>query len=165
VSFDEVLAVIPLVLRHRVEPAALSEILKDLELRRAAGAQAKPPAPPPPPETAPDLPPNQEQTGLDKPAKGDRDPQEHTPDENRTPPSGESGRSQKATWFEKLVDRYRRASPGTRAGGAQRGSSGAQRLPDPATMKPVSPPDKARRITSISWPDLVTPPEWKDRLP
>jgi len=37
VSFDEISTVMPLVLRHRTEPIVLSEILKDLELRKAAG--------------------------------------------------------------------------------------------------------------------------------
>jgi magnesium chelatase subunit I len=50
VSFDELLVVVPLVLRHRVEPLTLSEILKDLEIRRAAGN--RPTATPPP--TSPD---------------------------------------------------------------------------------------------------------------
>lgn len=43
VTFDELLAVIPMVLRHRVEPLVLSEILKDLELRKAAGSSLKSP--------------------------------------------------------------------------------------------------------------------------
>lgn len=42
VSFDEVATVLPLVLRHRVEPLVLSEILKDLELRKAAAVQPRP---------------------------------------------------------------------------------------------------------------------------
>lgn len=46
VSFDEISTVMPLVLRHRTEPMVLSEILKDLELRKApstglAGDQAQ----------------------------------------------------------------------------------------------------------------------------
>jgi magnesium chelatase subunit I len=39
VAFDELTVVVPLVLRHRVEPLTLSEILKDLEMRRAAGSR------------------------------------------------------------------------------------------------------------------------------
>lgn len=41
VSFDEISTVMPMVLRHRTEPIVLSEILKDLELRKAAGAEAR----------------------------------------------------------------------------------------------------------------------------
>jgi len=39
VSYEELLTVVPLVLRHRVEPLVLTEILKDLELRKAASVQ------------------------------------------------------------------------------------------------------------------------------
>lgn len=46
VSFDDLQVVLPLVLRHRVDLPALSEILKDLELRRVAGTRVKPPPPP-----------------------------------------------------------------------------------------------------------------------
>ncbi|HHT84396.1 MAG TPA: hypothetical protein GXZ88_01375 [Firmicutes bacterium] len=38
VSLDEISTAMPMVLRHRTEPMVLSEILKDLELRKAAGA-------------------------------------------------------------------------------------------------------------------------------
>ncbi len=41
VSFEEISTVLPLVLRHRVEPIVLSEILKDLELRKAASVQVR----------------------------------------------------------------------------------------------------------------------------
>lgn len=46
VSFDELLTVLPLVLRHRVEPIVLSEIVRDLELRKAASVQIRPNAKP-----------------------------------------------------------------------------------------------------------------------
>lgn len=42
VTFDELSTVLPLVLRHRVEPMVLSEILRDLELRQAASVQVPP---------------------------------------------------------------------------------------------------------------------------
>ncbi|MEX0975214.1 MAG: magnesium chelatase [Bacillota bacterium] len=166
VSFDEMLAVIPLVLRHRVEPAALSEILKDLDLRKAAGAQVKPPAPPPDPGAGQDQATVAGQDHLPGP-DGSAKPDDRGPGHpaDQTPPGDDAFKGRKTSWFEKLVERYRNASARQPAGGTSRGSAEMQRLPDPATMKPVSPPDRARRITSISWPDLVTPPDWKDHLP
>ncbi len=184
VDFDEVLAVIPLVLRHRVEPVTLSEILKDLELRRAAGTQSK--APPPSADS-------KEQgknggvkeaegqgngaDGLGKPGDGgpqSNPPAEPRPADNRTSseaPGQDAPGSRKTTWFERLVERYRNASKmragqsSSRSYGSARASAGPQRLPDPATMKPISPPDRARRISALSWQDVVTPPDWKDNSP
>lgn len=167
VTFEELQAVLPLVLRHRVEPSALSEILRDLELRKAAGSEAKPPAPPADAgtgsgdqSTAP--PGDPDKTGTDTP---ENCPQEARVERKTSPPTAERPRGPKPSWFEKLVDGYRKASAGKRVVSSAGGNSGVQRLPDPATMKPVSPPDKARRISSIAWPDMVMPPDWKDRSP
>ncbi len=206
VSFDEMLVVLPLVLRHRLEPSALSEILRDLELRKVAGAQVKPPPPgaSPPPAASP--PPDRRPSVQDAASPSSQDaaagpslPDVTGPSSQNTagPPiqdiltrsrakdaahgrdyrpampadAGEPRAVPKTNWFERLVDRYRKAA-GERRGGSSSvaGSrvatdSRVQRLPDPATLKPVSPPNKARPVTSISWSDLVTPPDWRDRIP
>lgn len=208
VSFDDILMVIPLVLRHRVEPAVLSEILRDLELRRAAGAQAR--TPPTPPESRSEgRPPGQrrpegvgsfadglgktgEQQGPVAGTSGNKDgssggsdgPQSGAGDDagrqdasaNRrlsTMPS--EGRRERVSWFERLLGRGRNTAtldtaPGrSRQGGAESGartrSASRQQLPDPATLSPTSPPDRARRIGLLPWEEAVVPPEWKGNSP
>lgn len=178
VSFEDLLVVLPLVLRHRVEPAALSEILKDLELRRAAGAPAKPPSSPQGPqdaevaEAAPAVSgqavdQGDAMAGGDQTQAGGAEAQPGTnqaaPSLGDTPPLAPQP-ARTPTWFEKLVDRYRHATGSWRPVRSPGGNSPVPRLPDPATMKPVSPPDKAKRLTSLAWPDMVTPPDWRDRL-
>ncbi len=177
VSFEEVLAVIPLVLRHRVEPATLSEILKDLELRKVAGSQAKPPAPPGDKD--------QEKNGGMTEAEGRGPgagelgaaggkapwrPQERKPDPREggaSFPPGSPPAGRPVSWFERLVERYRSASARSRSSrvagvGGTAMTAQARRLPDPGTLPPASPPDCARRISAIGWEELVVPPEWKD---
>ncbi|MGE5580506.1 MAG: magnesium chelatase [Bacillota bacterium] len=178
VSFDDLLTVLPLVLRHRVEPSVLSEILKDLELRRAAGTLAKPPSPPQGPQDAEVAETHTAVSGMsgdqgearaggaETPTDGARTQPEMNAAtlDQESPPSPQSPSARTYSWFEKLVDRYRRASGSWRPARAPGGNSPATRLPDPATMKPVSPPDRAKRLTSLAWPDMVTPPDWRDRL-
>lgn len=224
VSFDDILAVIPLVLRHRVEPAALAEILKDLELRKAAGAEARPPAPGSPgrdqmragnrPQAG------QKDDGIDRqgdpPAQaGDaggpgssgirpearspfggvsggqdgesqdsvgRDAARHNAERaGFSPmPAGRTKRATKDNWLDRLLRRYRRsgaaaqdARQGFPGAGGRRGvtrtsesSPGpASSLPDPAKLTPASPPDKARRISSMPWDEIVLPPDWKGGPP
>jgi magnesium chelatase subunit I len=166
VTFDEVLAVIPLVLRHRVEPATLSEILKDLELRNAAGSQARPPEQPRDKSDG--------SNGRTADAGGSRGqgadglgaPGTGKPGEPRGPKGPESGMRTRTGWFERLVERYRgavaKSRPGQAPGSAGPGTAARpRRLPDPSTLPAASPPDRARRISSIGWEELVVPPEWK----
>ena len=161
VSFEEVLAVIPLVLRHRVEPAALTEILKDLELRKVAGVQTERHEPP--------------KSGSDS-VRPDGDPppnathdhriatREDEGPKNAAPPttslaSGKAPRD-RAGWFHRLADRLRRPPSERISSGNGGHTPGA--LPDPAQLPPSSPPDPARRISSIAWEELVLLPEWRN---
>ncbi len=168
VSFDELQVVLPLVFHHRVDPPALSEILRDLELRRVAGAQVKPPTPPADSghqeESQPPAPQDEKGAG-----DGATEPEVAKVERRagvRPPPSL---RNPASSWFERLVDNYRRAharrSAQSAGSSGTPGSESVQRLPDPSTMKPVSPPERGRKISSLPWPDLVTPPDWRDRLP
>lgn len=213
VTYDELLVVLPLVLRHRVEPGVLSEILRDLELRRAAGATAKPSVDAPASPTAnsdtgtSDTDPGTSRRGrtepdLQSPRDGTPAPRcgagsvagslqgagsnacpgslsdSHSDPRFGTHPSTDTDAQRKrAGWFERLTARYRHNSPpaASSAAGASTGRHSipsyrnsaekrdVQRLPDPSALEAVSPPEKARRITSIAWPDLVTPPDWRDR--
>lgn len=146
VSFDDVMSVLPLVLRHRVEPAVLSEILRDLELRRAAGAQAQTPAPPPSRES--------ECQGPDS-GPGRPEPRQDSPE-------GDGERGPHRSWFERFLARRRRSAPGSsgqRGDPRARSSAAGQRVPDPGTLAPISPPERARRISTLTWEELVVPPE------
>lgn len=166
VSFDDVLSVIPLVLRHRVEPLTLSEILKDLELRRAAGAQVKPVS-------------DTKDSSSEPPAKDG-----HAGRLNDPGPDGGSRQKENAatgtkhetpaiqtkagdrttpTWLQRLMSKYSSPSPGSGGAGASgRGVAQTPQLSDPKKTPPVSPPDPARRISYVPWEELVVPPEWKE---
>ena len=177
VSFDDILMVIPLVLRHRVEPAVLSEILRDLELRRAAGAQAR--TPPTLPESRCEgRPPGQRRPeGVGSFADGlGKTGEQQGPAAGRPSTLPAEGRRDRVSWFERLLGRGRRntatldTAPGrSRQGGAESGartrSAPRQQLADPATLSPTSPPDRARRIGLLPWEEAVVPPEWKGNSP
>lgn len=177
VSFDDLLAAIPLVMRHRVEPSVLSEILKDLELRKAAGAAAKPPSSPhdtqepavaETPAAASGHNGDQGETSADgggthSAGAGSQASVDGAPSSRENPPTPQPV-TRDHSWFERLLDRYRRAAGSRRQVQSPGGGSAVPRLPDPATMKPISPPEKAKRLTSLAWPDMVTPPDWRDRL-
>lgn len=193
-TFDEVLAVIPLVLRHRVEPLTLSEILKDLELRRAAGSQVKSPAEPPssprpedPATRGPAPKAGQNMTDLASSAtrnlsghKGQAGQDcrggevlEAATDDRRAEsaglPSPGASPGEKYGWLRQTLSRYRRSLgrlSGRTSENTGRNPAARQFIPvaDPKDVPPVSPLERARRLTSLSWEELVSPPEWKDRL-
>ena len=170
VSFDDLLSVIPLVLRHRVEPLILSEILKDLELRKAAGVQVKP------------LPETKDASTAQPPDKNSTSGQnghlgEPGPDGTSRPKEAATGTKHEQpavlqktgdrttpTWLQRLMSKYSSANQGVSGGSGASGQSGAMspQLTDPKKTPPVSPPDAARRISYLSWEELVVPPEWKD---
>ncbi len=191
VGFQDVLAVIPLVFRHRVEPAALSEILKDLELRKAAGTHVKAP---PGNSTGPGG-----STGLsdlrarasnesgndaaDRSSSGFSDDTDGTagaalhrsaacddrndPHGNSSDPAGKAG-ERSSGWFQRLMARYSGAansahnsSGASNRQGSEPGTQ-ASSLSDPKRTPPISPPEPARPLNSIGWEELVCPPDWKD---
>lgn len=189
VTFDEVLAVIPLVLRHRVEPLTLSEILKDLELRRAAGSQADLRREVPPPESGEQEPTQaatpaapENTSDLSSPTLPERAAQVPDGETASSDNNGNAGSSSAAPqperqgWLQQALARYRdsvrrrsgRSGSGSTRGGAGRGD-GASRsfvtIPNPKDVLPVSPPERANRLSSLPWEQLVEPPEWKDLLP
>lgn len=171
VSFDDLLSVLPLVLRHRVEPLTLSEILRDLELRKAAGAHVKPLTDAEDKTT--DRTTNRDgqgQNGHSDSANTDGDSKQKddaTPETQNEPQStqAQAGDRTTPTWFQRLVSRY---SPLNSISGAQDSGAGGQSgvqsptLSDPKKTPPVSPPDRARRISHMPWEELVVPPDWKD---
>lgn len=171
VSFDEILAVIPLVLRHRVEPVALSEILKDLELRRGAGSQTKPPAQPGNDKDQGAEGQCSGADGLGKPGgkdKGELQEQEpHARYDGSRLHSGTDQRTSHTSWFARLVERCRGEAARSRSshGGGSRMNAQPRSFPDPTILPPASPPDRARRISAIAWEEVVVPPEWKDSSP
>ncbi len=180
VTFDELLTVMPLVLRHRVEPATLSEILKDLELRKVAGSQPKAEV--------------KDDWAAPSSANGGEAEVPNQPPTIQTPwpDLPETQNNTKPTWFERLLSRCSgKAVQGSEAAnqGASRKTGGnpahvqgqtqghtqgqtqdqtqgqtgsSQRLPDPSTLPPSSPPDPARRISLLSWEELIMPPDCKD---
>ncbi len=155
VTFDEILTVMPLVLRHRVEPTALSEILKDLELRKAAG--------------------NEISQGFDS-EDGSVPPKEQVePDQEKQIPKentqAASDLSDKAsapnTWFGRILSKYYKKEkdcPNTSGRNTDYSASSnqVQRLQNPALLPPVSPPDAARPISLISVANLITPADTKE---
>ena len=165
VSFEEVLAVIPLVLRHRVDPATLTEILKDLELRKAAGVQAERQGPPKADPGSAGATEDRDPVALEdrrKTVQEEENVRKVAPPQPGTGPGPGPGQDpgDKAGWFHRLADRLRRP----RAGQAPRADGGRipSVLPDPALLPPTSPPDRARRISSMAWEELVLPPEWRN---
>jgi len=186
VSFDELLTVLPLTLRHRVEPHVLSEILKDLELRKAASTAVKP---------------SKSNSPMDNPSQERKKPAEKTQTEPAIPAHRQNiceesdvannfdfrKRGQKNTevprlvpkkqeaknsgWLKKLLTRYRgfvgSGSFSTRPGGNQenkgQNNGGKHRcVSDPTATRPLSPPDPARRISLLSWDEIILLPDRKD---
>lgn len=170
-SFDDLLSVIPLVLRHRVEPLTLSEILRDLELRKAAGARAKPL--PDAKEEIPNLPPDENEPRRNGPSdntNAERDSRQKdsaTAEAQKEPQSAQEAQSAARggpTWLQRLVSKHSSLGPNS---GAQNPEAGGQSgnqstLSDPKKTPPVSPPDRARHISAMPWNELITPPDWKD---
>ncbi|MGI6644083.1 MAG: magnesium chelatase [Bacillota bacterium] len=165
VTFDEVLTVIPLVLRHRVEPGTLSEILKDLEIRKAAGPQVQTPV---------------QDDCVTPPSSDDGQEDRLEQSSAKEAPWRELHEAQdnvKVTWFRRLLSRQsgktaESVRPTDQATGHRTQTDGrltrsqagpTQKLPDPASLPPSSPPDPARRISLLSWEELVMPPDVKNR--
>lgn len=189
VSLDEVLTVIPMVLRHRVDPLTLSEILKDLELRKAAGTQVKNPLTRPGGPNPADVTVLDEErqnagghgtgeSGSHEAASGQTEPlpPEVSPWQRRTPDSVVP-----PSFFKRFLSRCRNLFDG----GGRRSSLSGRRSPltggyppDPmlhrlpgqgqgissrqTSVQPVSPPDAAQRIGYLPSDELVTAPDWKD---
>jgi magnesium chelatase subunit I len=197
VSLDELALVIPLVLRHRVEPLTLSEILKDLELRRAAGSR-----PGPEQRETPGL-----KSGPTTPGAGpDHHPYENPDGHSKVlspaglndGPEGARGEKQRATslsfqegedlkerakpsLLQRALARYRaslreRFGPGSHSKATSTPSSSLPGSPSRershgtdylsasgvAGAPPISPGEPARRLSSLPWDHLVTPPDWQD---
>ncbi len=149
ISFEDILVATPLVLRHRLDPAVLAEILKDLELRKTAGMQAKP-----------DLPKNGP-APLDQKGQSD-EKQDQTP-ANSAPrflPAENPIKTPPPTWFGRLVSKFSARAAGNQDTG-KRQAAGPMQLPDPGSHPPVSPPDLARPISAIPLDELVVPSDWK----
>jgi magnesium chelatase subunit I len=154
VSFDELMVVVPLVLRHRIEPLTLSEILKDLEIRRSAGNQPKSPSSPPSPGEGDSSSPQEtadhqvakaagehsmfpaQPTGRDGLEGHEEGPQRRTPGPDRPVPTLAS--ETKPGWLQQALARYKasirnrflaetrdRATPGVPGG--RRTGPGARR--------------------------------------
>lgn len=191
VTFDEVSEVLPLVMRHRLEPLTLSEILKDVELRRAAGSRPNPEpedracdgggdaenkdAQPDARQNAPDLPALPAQDGC-KAIEGSAGTGRRESDGK---PVAGGGRQ---NWLREALSRYR-DSLRTRGGRQASMNSGAGRgntepapegrpgsrsfipVPNPKDISPVSPLEQARRLSSLTWEDSVDPAEWKNLSP
>ena len=162
VSFDEILRVIPMVLRHRVDPLSLSEILKDLELRKAAGTQIKD-RPRREDDSEPPASPHQEEKQSEaannvKPTfSADKNPNS-SPDpslKQRTPPDGstpgkESGGKDKQGLIRRVLSRCKDVLHGNRP---------VQTMPTPTrSLKPVSPPSEARPLRVLPADQFVSQP-------
>lgn len=196
VTFDELALVIPLVLRHRVEPLTLSEILKDLEMRRVAGSRPTPepdepsdakggsstPRPEPDdrlrenPDRSPRVPPSAGQNGAPENPRGEKP----TAAGCSFPEAGEREKSARPGWLQQALARYRASlrekfGPVPHSKNASAPSSG-MRGTNPAGGRrteyvsvsasagaaPISPVEPAKRLSSLPWEHLVTPPEWQD---
>ncbi len=191
VSFEELSTVLPMVLRHRIEPMALSEILRDLELRQAASVQVLPAPGPEDSAGTPDNPGspnagNNIQCAPDKsldesePALSyytrEKAAQKYQQLQPQVYGPGNNGHK-KAGWIQRLISRWQ-ASASNRNGDSCQGSysearqatekhaSGnvARQLGNPSMIPPVSPPDPARRIGYLSWDEVLLPSQWKEYI-
>lgn len=143
VTFDELIAVVPAVLRHRVEPAAMADILKELEGRKNPGGRSSQVFPSKPAE-------------IPEPVRPQDPPRVSQPSAGRNETRVERRMSGTLRGlFSKLTSLVSRAGRADAVQSANAASTGAA---------PVSPPDRARRITEIPWEDTVNAPDWKDIL-
>ncbi|MGI6628090.1 MAG: magnesium chelatase [Bacillota bacterium] len=178
VSFDELVTVLPLVLRHRVEPMALSEILKDLEMRKAASVQvdsgpeptddAKGPEQTEFPTAGTDNDKSQdkepEKSGLSFPHSGrEQIAQRFKPGQQPEYQPGDNGQ-QRVNWFNRILSRYQKATgrlqnmPGNR-GLSSAGESGKiHPMPNQSSVKQKGrganeQPENPARAVPVSPPD------------
>jgi len=169
VSFDELALVAPLVLRHRVEPLALSEILKDLEMRKAAGVRPVRDALGPADTTGAD-----EAESSKKPESEQVHPRDDMGDGlkgfTQAVGTGSGGAMDTPKISAGDPQGQRQTLDGkTRPGRLQRAlqrymAAVRGRLGPRSSAVPASPPQPARRLSSLPWEEVVTPPEWQDDL-
>ena len=178
VIVDDLALVAPMVLRHRVEPIVLAEVLKDMEARKQAAGVESPSqlsrgsSTPPPGD--PSSPSRQERGECERGSSSDTAPvpglwrpgsspkerpgQESTAAGYRTGPvcAGQgSARCQRLTGREGFLDRVGRLFR-RRAGSVTPASSSS-----PLETLPLSPPDPARPISLIHWEEMILPGAWR----
>lgn len=177
VTLDELIVVAPMVLRHRVEPVVLAEILKDMEGRRqAAGSPPGQRSIPGDSAGRPDL---REARAAGGAQVGGNGPSGGLPEEDG--PDTDRDRRRAATGYRAATERgspgIQRVRPGEGARGTPDRTSlfgrlgaafrrwlepGSQAsLPSPLTTLPVSPPDPARPLSLVRWEEMVLPGAWR----
>lgn len=192
VSFDEIKVVLPLVLRHRVEPIVLSNILNDLESRTKTNERSytnpinsdrfKFPSQPnviDTPHISDQKTSQNNQNGssariIDNPSatKSEHKAQFKTVQEKSIPKNDVHWL---LNWFQKLVSLYNSKRKSycykTSTPSSVKPSSNdlgekkqANRQTTCELTTPVSPPEKARNIKHLSWEDMLVISEWKDRI-
>ena len=155
VGYQELSLVLPLVLRHRVEPLVLAEILKELELKKAAGAGVKP--------NDSDSNPYQEQKkqGMHENQNKER---QHSPSPRVESKDLLNVGSQGTTnsWFSRLFSKLKNSCTQTHVKSwTNPNLKQAGSIPNPKSLPPVSPPDPARALRDMRWAEAVQPPEWR----
>ena len=170
-TMKDLLKVAPLVLRHRVEPAALNQILKELSSRQAAGSST--PLPPRRSEGEPGESNNAPSSTQRKQSGAEMVDAESIDSDNSWHklvsklrgllPSSNSGETQKSSHAH---GRGGRSGGGITHGNQQTvtGQAGAQRqMADPTDLPITSPPLRARPLVLLPATELVLRAEMIDR--